>query len=50
MVFKHVVVDMLKDEKIMRSKAARYDPKANGRAEKYVGTSKQHATSYLIRA
>eukprot|EP00975_Prorocentrum_lima_P069708 12927953-Prorocentrum_lima.AAC.1 len=34
----------------MQTKAAGYDPKANGRAERFVGILKRRATSYLIIA
>eukprot|EP00975_Prorocentrum_lima_P010443 2218886-Prorocentrum_lima.AAC.1 len=34
----------------MQTKTGGYDPKANGRAERYVGIVKRKATSYLIHA
>eukprot|EP00975_Prorocentrum_lima_P069233 12925125-Prorocentrum_lima.AAC.1 len=34
----------------MQTKTGGYDPKANGRAERYIGILKRKATSYLIPA
>ena len=38
----------LLDQGIAQTNTAGYDPKANGRAERYIGILKQQATSYLI--
>ncbi len=35
---------------IFQTKTTGYDPQANGRAERYVGLIKRHATSYLVHA
>ena len=44
------VNEMLKDIKIFPTTTGGYDPRANGRAERYVGLIKQRATSYLIHS
>ena len=44
------VKELLTEMCILQTKTAGYDPKANGRAERYVGIVKQRATSYLIHA
>eukprot|EP00975_Prorocentrum_lima_P057792 12119391-Prorocentrum_lima.AAC.1 len=41
---------LLRDEHIMLTKTAGYDPKANGHAERFVGTMKRRSTSYMIHA
>eukprot|EP00975_Prorocentrum_lima_P069876 12928828-Prorocentrum_lima.AAC.1 len=43
------VSELLNRNLIMQTKAGGYDPKANGRAERYIGILKK-ATSYLIHA
>ena len=42
------MMEMLKELNITQTKTAGHDPKANGRAERFVGIIKQHATAYLI--
>ena len=44
------VTEMLRSKGIHTTTTGGYDPKANGRAERYVGLMKQRATSYLIHA
>eukprot|EP00975_Prorocentrum_lima_P064911 12900316-Prorocentrum_lima.AAC.1 len=44
------VSELLNKNLIMQTKAGCYDPKANGRAERYTGILKRKATSYLIHA
>ena len=44
------VRELLTSELIFQTKTAGYDPRANGRAERFVGIIKRHATSYLIHA
>eukprot|EP00975_Prorocentrum_lima_P034301 7207973-Prorocentrum_lima.AAC.1 len=44
------VSELLNKNLIMQTKTAGYDPKANGRAEIFVGILKRRATSYLIHA
>eukprot|EP00975_Prorocentrum_lima_P042537 8937173-Prorocentrum_lima.AAC.1 len=45
-----VVSELLNKNLIMLTKTAGYDPKANGRVERYVGMLKRRATSYLMHA
>ena len=44
------VDEMLKEVNIFPTTTGGYDPKANGRAERYVGLIKQQATMYLIHS
>ena len=44
------VDEMLKELRIYPTTMGVYDPKANIRAERYIGMTKQQATSYLSRA
>ena len=41
---------LLDEQNIFHTKTAGYDPQANGRAERFVGLIKRHATSYLVHA
>ena len=42
--------EMLRDIKIYATTTGGDDPRANGRAERYVGLIKQRATSYLVHS
>eukprot|EP00975_Prorocentrum_lima_P050982 10681569-Prorocentrum_lima.AAC.1 len=42
------VPELLNKNLIIQTKTAGYDPKANGRAERFVGILKRRATPYVI--
>ena len=46
----NAIKEMLRDMKVYATSTSGYDPRANGRAERYVGVIKQKATSYLVHA
>eukprot|EP00974_Lingulodinium_polyedra_P094095 9118108-Lingulodinium_polyedra.AAC.1 len=46
----NVMKDMLIKKYIFQTKTMGYDPRANGKADIFVGIIKQRATSYLIHS
>ena len=46
----NAIKEMTRDMKVYATSTSGYDPRANGRAERYVGVIKQKATSYLVHA
>eukprot|EP00975_Prorocentrum_lima_P027814 5849097-Prorocentrum_lima.AAC.1 len=44
------VSELLNENLVMQTKTAGCDPKANGRAERFIGILKRRATTYLIHA